>query len=285
MTAFLDHCSVKDTPSIAQACAITFQGNASNNLQQDAFFFLDNWYQEGLGVMAVTPVAVPFCLAVSDGVASSNHSQHCSKAVVKAVRRLWSNQKSIISDDIHQLINQTQHSSKRHGAAATLAMVIGELNGEGTIKATITHVGDSRIYWLPKGASQWQCLTRDHNLLNELIDQQAQEQGSQAKFADYNREEMAGSLYSITECFALTSDDSYLSSEAPEGSSCKIDINSGDCILVCTDGIHDLVPSHYWQPVSTETDLQKWLIALKDQVYESEGNAYDNGTAILVRFD
>ena len=271
--------------ALAQACAITFQGNASNNLQQDAFFFLDNWYQEDLGVMAVTSVELPFCLAVSDGVASSNYSQHCSKAVVKAIRCLWNHQKSICSDSIHQSINQTQHSSNRHGAAATLAMVVGGLNSNGTIKATITHVGDSRVYWLPEGAAQWQCLTRDHNLLNELIDQQAQEQGRQAEFADYNREEMAGSLYSITECFALTSDDSYISSEAPESASRTIDVNSGDCILVCTDGIHDLVPSNEWQTVSAETDLQEWLIALKNQVYDSDGNAYDNGTAILLRFD
>ena len=73
--------TVQNMIPIAQACAITFQGNASNNLQQDAFFFLDNWYQEDLGVMAVTPVELPFCLAVSDGVASSNHSQYCSKVV------------------------------------------------------------------------------------------------------------------------------------------------------------------------------------------------------------
>lgn len=64
--------------AIAQACIITFQGNASNQLQQDAFFFLDHWYQEDLGIMPVTPVVAPFCLAVSDGVASSNQSQHCS---------------------------------------------------------------------------------------------------------------------------------------------------------------------------------------------------------------
>ena len=96
---------------------------------------------------------------------------------------------------------------------------------------------------------------------------------------------MAGSLYSITECFALTTDDSYTSSEAPESISRKIDVNSGDCLLVCTDGIHDLVPSQQWQPVSAETDLQHWLITLKNQVYDSDGNAYDNGTAILLRFD
>ncbi|PKG34182.1 PP2C family protein-serine/threonine phosphatase [Psychrobacter sp. Sarcosine-3u-12] len=275
----------KSAKSVAQASATTFQGNASNNLQQDAFFFLDNWYQEDLGVMAVTPVASPFCLAVSDGVASSNHSQHCSKAVVKAISRLWSERKSIRSDSIHQLINQAKHSSKRHGAAATLAMVVGEVNSGGAVKATITHVGDSRVYWLPEGTSQWQCLTRDHNLLNELIDQQAQEQGRQAEFSDYNREGMAGSLYSITECFALTADDSYISSEVPEANSCTIDVNSGDCLLVCTDGIHDLVPSHDWQTVSAQTDLQEWLITLKNQVYDSDGNAYDNGTAILLRFD
>ncbi|WP_227685873.1 PP2C family protein-serine/threonine phosphatase [Psychrobacter aquimaris] len=177
MTSSLNNFPVKETLSIAQACAIIFQGNASNNLQQDAFFFLDNWYQEDLGMMAVTPVTALFCLAVSDGVASPNQSQHCSKAVVKAIRRLWDEQKSICLDSIHQLINQTKHSSKRHGAAATLAMVSCESNSNGTIKATITHVGDSRVYQLSKGASQWQCLTRDHNLLNELIDQQAQEQG------------------------------------------------------------------------------------------------------------
>ena len=285
MTVFLNESSLGSSLPIAEACVITFQGNASNNLQQDAFFFLDNWYQEDLGVMAVTPVTSSFCLAVSDGLASSNHSQHCSKAVVKAISLLWNDQKSICSYSIHQLINQATHSSKRHGAAATLAMVVGEVNSEGLVRATIIHVGDSRIYWLPKGALKWQCLTRDHNLLNELIDQQAQEQGRQAEFADYNREGMAGSLYSITECFALTTDDSYTSSEAPESISRRVDVNSGDCLLVCTDGIHDLVPSHKWQTVSTETDLQHWLITLKNQVYDSEGDAYDNGTAILLRFD
>ena len=270
---------------IAQACAITFQGNASNNLQQDAFFFLDNWYQEDLGVMAVTSVELPFCLAVSDGVASSNHSQHCSNAVVKAISRLWSHNIKPTADAIHQLVNQTKHSSKRHGAAATLAMIACELNSDRSIQATITHVGDSRVYWLPKGATQWQCLTRDHNLLNELIDQQAQDQGRHAEFSDYNREWMAGSLYSITECFALTTDDSYTSSESPESISRTMDIDGGDCILVCTDGIHDLVQSHEWQTVSAETNLQDWLITLKNQVYDSEGDAYDNGTAILLRFD
>jgi protein phosphatase len=141
------------------------------------------------------------------------------------------------------------------------------------------------IYLLSEGASQWQCLTRDHNLLNELIDEEARAKGHQADFDDYNREGMAGSLYSITECFAISADESGLSSEAPESTVRTIEIKSGDCLVICTDGIHDLVPSREWQLVSEKTHLQHWLIALKDQVYDSEGNAYDNGTAIIVQFD
>lgn len=279
-----DHVAQNKLP-IAQACAITFQGNASNQLQQDAFYFLDDWYQEVIGVTEITPFTLPFCLAVSDGVASSNHSQHCSKAVVKAIKLLWKNQQKINSERIHDLLNQTKHSSKRHGAAATLAMIIGESNSDGTIKVTITHVGDSRVYRLKKGASEWECLTRDHNLLNELIDEQARERGEQVEFADYNRESMAGSLYSITESFALSADKSGLSSEAPESTVRTINIQSGDCLVVCSDGIHDLVASRDWQLIDTHTDLQEWLQNLRHQVYESEGNAYDNGTAIVVRFD
>lgn len=284
--SFPPNSSVPNTAkTVAQACTVTFQGNASNQLQQDAFFFLDHWYQEDLGVMATTSIASPFCLVVSDGVASSNYSQHCSKAVVKAVKSLWDDKEKPTSDKIHHLLNQANHSAKRHGAAATLAMIVSELSSDGIIKATITHVGDSRVYLLAEGASQWQCLTRDHNLLNELIDEQARAKGQQADFADYNREGMAGSLYSITECFAISADESGLSSEAPQSAVRTIYIKSGDCLVICTDGIHDLVPSDEWQLISEETHLQNWLIALKDQVYDSEGNAYDNGTAILVRFD
>ena len=80
MTASPDSCFSKANLSIAQACAITCQGNANNNFQQDTVFFLDNWYQENFGVMAVKSVAAPFCLTVSDGV-PSKHSQYCSKLV------------------------------------------------------------------------------------------------------------------------------------------------------------------------------------------------------------
>jgi len=275
--------------TIAHACAITFQGNASNGLQQDAFFFLDHWYQEGLGVMPVTLVQAPFCLAVSDGVASSNQSQHCSKAVVKAIKKLWdSNQEgtsAITSDHIYTQLSQTKHTKKRNGAASTLAMIIGTLNDDDSINIDITHVGDSRVYLLSKDMNEWQCLTRDHNLLNELLDEQAHNEGREAQPSEYNRTGIASSLYSITECFALAVDNDDPSSEPPKSIRQNITVQSGNSLIVCTDGVHDLVPSNEWARIDNQTDLQEWLQTLRQQVYDADGNAYDNGTAIAVRFD
>jgi|GEM_PF-4226599 len=71
----------------------------------------------------------------------------------------------------------------------------------------------------------------------------------------------------------------------PEASVQTVQIQSGDCLVICSDGTHDLVPSSEWQLVDAQTNLQAWLRALKTQVYKSAGNAYDNGTAILVRFE
>ena len=289
MTAALIDEYAPYTRAIAQACAITFLGNASNGLQQDAFFFLDHWYQEGLGVMPVTSVQAPFCLAVSDGVASSNQSQHCSKAVVKAIKALWddkqANVQSMTSDHIYKQLSQTKHTKKRYGAAATLAMIVGTLNDDKSINIDITHVGDSRVYKLGKEAKEWQCLTRDHNLLNELVDEQARTEGRQVNFEEYNRIGMAGSLYSITECFALAVESDDPSSELPKSTRHNITVQSGDSLVICTDGIHDLVTSNEWSPIDSQTDLQDWLQALRQQVYDSSGKAYDNGTAIIVRFE
>lgn len=100
---------------------------------------------------------------------------------------------------------------------------------------------------------------------------------------DYNKTGMAGMLYSITECFSLSTEDG-VNAEASNSEVNTIDIQSGDCFVVCTNGIHDLLPSDQWELIGEQTDLQQWLLKLKTQAYQSEGNAYENATAIVVRF-
>ncbi|MEN9494211.1 MAG: hypothetical protein RJA89_453, partial [Pseudomonadota bacterium] len=71
----------------------------------------------------------------------------------------------------------------------------------------------------------------------------------------------------------------------PTYDSQTLKVSSDDCLVVCTDGVHDLVPCEEWQSIDKYTDLQAWLKQLRKQIYASEGRAYDNATAILVKFD
>ena len=271
-------------------CAMTFQGNASNGLQQDAFFFVDDYYQEALGITPVHRCDDAFCVAVSDGVAESNLSQYASLKTVKTVKQLWqnyldnSNQSAVM--DISKIYEKVATLPKRfYGASATLALVYRPLAkaSETNPPIVIKHIGDSRVYHFSAMTKTWRCITRDHNLLNQLIDEKAENENRQADFGEYNQDGMASPMYALTDC--LIADSDLDSNPMPAFDSQTLAVSSGDCLVVCTDGVHDLVPCEEWQSIDKHTDLQAWLKQLRKQIYASEGRAYDNATAILVRFD
>ncbi|WP_435949899.1 PP2C family protein-serine/threonine phosphatase [Psychrobacter sp. DM8] len=275
-----------------QICAITFTGNVSHGLQQDAFAINDDYYQETLGVTEVQTYPEEFCVAVADGVAASNKSQYVSKAIVKSIARQWQKSYKIDMSIIHTDINCL--ANKYIGASSTLALVYCSNTDSDTV--FIKHVGDSRVYLWRKDKdignsneenthsqrSCWQALTYDHNLANQFIKEHAEQAGIAPEHDDFNPNGMASSLYVLTECFTV--DDGLDESSVPSYDSQTLNIKAGDCLLVCSDGIHDLVPCVDWQDIDAKTDLQDWLENLRTQVYQSEGNAYDNGTAIVVRF-
>ena len=129
----------------------------------------------------------------------------------------------------------------------------------------------------------WRCITRDHNLLNQLVDEKAAMENRQADFSEYNQNGMASPMYALTDCLIADSDLDNNPMPAFENQTLKV--SSDDCLVVCTDGVHDLVPCEEWQSIDKHTDLQVWLKQLRKQIYASEGRAYDNATAILVKFD
>ena len=271
-------------------CAITFQGNASNGLQQDAFFFVDDYYQEALGITPVHRCDDAFCVAVSDGVAESNLSQYASLKTVKAVKHLWQtyldnpNQSAVM--DISKIYEKVATLPKRYyGASATLALVYRTFakNNQANSSVVIKHIGDSRVYHFSAMTKTWRCITRDHNLLNQLVDEKAAMENRQADFGEYNQDGMASPMYALTDC--LIADSDLDSNPMPAFDSQTLAVSSGDCLVVCTDGVHDLVFCNEWQGIDKHTDLQEWLKRLRKQIYASKGRAYDNATAILVRFD
>ena len=271
-------------------CAMTFQGNASNGLQQDAFFFVDDYYQEALGITPVRQCDDAFCVAVSDGVAESNLSQYASLKTVKTVKQLWqnyldnSNQSPVM--DISKIYEKVATLPKRfYGASATLALVYRTFakDNQTNSSVVIKHIGDSRVYHFSAMTKTWRCITRDHNLLNQIVDEQAAAENRQADFGKYNQEGMASPLYALTDC--LIADSDLDNNPMPAYDSQTLAVSSDDCLVVCTDGVHDLVPCEEWQNIDKHTDLQAWLKQLRKQIYAAKGRAYDNATAILVRFD
>ena len=271
-------------------CAMTFQGNASNGLQQDAFFFVDDYYQEALGITPVHRCDDAFCVAVSDGVAESNLSQYASLKTVKTVKQLWqnyldnSNQSAVM--DISKIYEKVATLPKRYyGASATLALVYRTFakDNQSNSSVVIKHIGDSRVYHFSAMTKTWRCITRDHNLLNQLIDEKAENENRQADFGEYNQDGMASPLYALTDC--LIADSDLENNPMPIFDSQTLKVSSGDCLVVCTDGVHDLVSCGEWQSIDNHTNLQAWLKQLRKQIYASKGRAYDNATAILVRFD
>lgn len=271
-------------------CAMTFQGNASNGLQQDAFFFVDDYYQEALGITPVRQCDDAFCVAVSDGVAESNLSQYASLKTVKTVKQLWqnyldnSNQSPVM--DISKIYEKVATLPKRYyGASATLALVYRTFakDNQANSSVVIKHIGDSRVYHFSANTKTWRCITRDHNLLNQLIDEKAENENRQVNFSEYNRKGMASPLYALTDC--LIADSDLDNNPMPTFDSQTLAVSSDDCLVVCTDGVHDLVPCDKWQSIDKHTDLQAWLKQLRKQIYAAKGRAYDNATAILVRFD
>ncbi|TGP50056.1 protein phosphatase [bacterium M00.F.Ca.ET.230.01.1.1] len=271
-------------------CAMTFQGNASNGLQQDAFFFVDDYYQEALGITPVHRYDDAFCVAVSDGVSQSDFSQVASLKAMKTVKQLWQtyldnpNQSAVM--DISKIYEKVATLPKRYyGASATLALVYRTFakDNQSNSSVIIKHIGDSRVYHFSAMTKTWRCITRDHNLMNQLVDEQAAAENRQADFSEYNQDGMASPMYALTDC--LIGDSDLDSNPIPAFENQTLAVSSGDCLVVCTDGVHDLVLCDEWQGIDKHTDLQEWLKQLRKQIYASKGRAYDNATAILVRFD
>ena len=274
-------------PLSAQLCAMSFQGNASNGLQQDAFFFLNDCYQTSLGITEVQTSEEAFCVAVADGVAQSSLSQYASLIAVKAVKRLWKsyqngqNQSVVVS--MQSIYEQIANAPIKYRGAMTTLVLAYRLKDSDEI--IIKHVGDSRVYLQrDDGQSQngWRCITRDHNLLNQLIDDKAEAENRIADFSEYNKQGMATALYTITDYLTIDSDE--ITNPMPSYDSQMLQVKAGDCLVICSDGVHDLVSCEEWSTIDEQADLQDWLKNLRKQIYVSQGRAYDNVTVIVIRF-
>lgn len=143
------------------------------------------------------------------------------------------------------------------GMGTTLCCIL--LHREGLVYA---HVGDSRIYRLRQGKLEQ--LTQDHSLLRELIELgQIDEQNAQ----DFIYKNI------ITKA---------IGTESKVEPSVGVDsIAAGDVILMCTDGLSDLVSHKDIEKIMKETPIEETSERLIQAAKRKGG--FDNITVVIVQ--
>ncbi|MCB0167346.1 MAG: serine/threonine-protein phosphatase [Anaerolineae bacterium] len=174
-------------------------------------------------------------------------TRHLEKAVEAANRELYS------------YSQEKLEFARRMGTTVTVALIYGKW-------LHIAHVGDSRAYLLRAG--QLTPLTRDHSMAVELLNAGLLDPAKSFKHPTRNKLLRAVGV-----------------EENVKVDVCTQEIQAGDKILLCSDGL--------WQAFPDETDLEKWLDSPTDpaelvrqlgaEARERDGS--DNISAVLITID
>ncbi|TXJ10536.1 MAG: serine/threonine protein phosphatase [Acinetobacter sp.] len=241
---------------------------ATQPIQQDAILIGNQVIQhDGLiSKRYVYPTHEYWCTAISDGVSRSPKADKASKAVLNSVLAQSQAKQHVdlqhIQDDLSTALAA---SSKTYSASATLALV-SHASPQGFVK--IQHVGDSRVYLFSDCQQKWYALTKDHNFLNEMADN--------GEIDIIIGQQYASFYYMLSHCFCADS-----LHEVPEFSPKEQYLTDGDALLICSDGVYDVLQCSDWQPLLPETTLKTWLIEMKNAL--NQKYAFDNVSMILIR--
>ena len=204
-----------------------------------------------------------WCVAVADGISNSPVAEQAAYTVLKALtqnRKLEPDEAIIIQQ---YLVDQLANKKSSFGASSTLALI-----HHGTRQGflTIQHLGDSRVYLFSQHDQKWHCLTSDHNYLEQL------RANGEVK-AGENYASMYGALLQYFCADPLH--------EVMDFTTAEEFLTQNDALLVCTDGVHDVMECTEWPPLKVDMELRTWLLNMKASLDSKQ--AYDNISMVLVR--
>jgi protein phosphatase len=156
-----------------------------------------------------------------------------------------------------------------HARACRLNVVMGTTCSMLLIrrrKVYCAHVGDSRIYLLADGVLQQ--LTRDHTLVNEMVRQRRITSAEAALHPQRNV---------LVRAIGTSPD------VAPDIFRVKAPLRAGSRFLLCSDGLHDLVPEAEIRRLLDARPLREVAPSLIALARERGG--YDNITAVVVEIN
>lgn len=166
----------------------------------------------------------PALFAVADGIGGFEAGEVASSMVVESLESLepGGSLPGAIQEANRRIYSAASGDEKLAGMGTTIVAVRLTDPG-GTPEAEVSHVGDSRLYLLRDG--EMQPLTEDHSLVAELV-----RSGSltRAQASEHPQKNL------ITRALGAE--------EEVEVESSRFEIQSGDRLVLCSDGLPDMVP-------------------------------------------
>jgi serine/threonine protein phosphatase PrpC len=202
--------------------------------------------------------------AVADGMGGHRGGEVASSLALETVQQLFERQEGTLADQVAQANRAVYDRSRRDrsvsgmGTTLTAALVDGNT-------VHLVHVGDSRAYLLRDGRLRQ--LTEDHTLVHRMVME-----------GEITPEEAETHPHRSILTRALGVDESV---QVDEG---DVRIESGDRLLLCTDGLTGMVPE------DQITEIMLGSAAPQDAVdrlvkIANRAGGIDNITAVVLDFD
>ncbi|HEY3314500.1 MAG TPA: Stp1/IreP family PP2C-type Ser/Thr phosphatase [Bacillota bacterium] len=214
---------------------------------------------DGLGGQAAGEVASRVALEVMRQVlARSNDSHPAGDSTPNTAREALVRAAQEANDRVYQM---AAHLPEYQGMGTTLTTVL--VPAEGGRQAVFSHVGDSRAYLVRNGVARQ--LTDDHSFVGELV-----------RNGDLTEDEAMRHPHRNILTKALGTEDS-----VPVDSG-LVDVEDGDCLVVCSDGLSNLVSAdEVASAVGGKADLQEAVDGLVELAKARRG--HDNITVVAAR--
>lgn len=244
-----------------QIQALTWRGGMP--YQQDAVLVNAKVYQHR-GVISALSECDEFCVAVADGVASSPKADITSRTLLRLVRTMYDEERVVDFGVLQHRLNDTlADKAGFDGSSSTLVCAYTDNDG-----VAIKHLGDSRAYHYHKG--DWHCLTKDHSFINEL---QADNLADDANYAS-----CYGALTGYF-CVDGLGDESAVAMVSHQ----NINLQAGECLLLCSDGFSDVLEGNFL-PILKDLPLKEWLNdSIKQLKQAGSKTQLDNASLIVLR--
>ena len=246
-------------------CEITFCQQIGSNKRhnQDALFNGEVVFQYKLKTAEKRLENRPhFIVGVADGISNSNRPEKASKLAMQ----LLSQTESISRQTIYDLQSSLSEELAEDYFGSATTFVAAEVN-QITRKAKILSVGDSRAYLIDTQGN-WQQITQDHSILSELL----------ADFPNKKEEDFATIYGGVSSC--LVADYSEFQDKIFYQ---EIEIQQGESLLLCSDGLTDGLSADVREKVWKQYDNDKSRLTVCRKLITKQG-FYDDLSVVCCHF-